>query len=176
MHRVATTILVDSSGRLLLQLGDGSTTKDPHRWGPTRRAGRAGEHPHDAAVRELEEETGLRADQLKLFWSGLDRWGTEFHFYWGPTTASQEDVLCNEGAAMRFVDAALISGLDLTQLFAVVFSPLCSLSAVLRSLFVSSEIALLATCASYFRLNKSRIDASSYHAALTIRFIDQLPF
>jgi len=94
VHRVATTILVDSSGRLLLQLGDGSTTKDPHRWGPTRRAGRAGGAParcggpgaggRDRAAGRPAEALLVRARPL----------GYGVPFLLGPTTASQEDVLC----------------------------------------------------------------------------------
>ena len=122
--RVACAILVDSSGRLLLQLRDGGTAKDPHRWGPPGGRVEPGEEPHDAAVRELEEETGLRVERLDLFWSGpvpsrTD--GAEFHFYCGATTARQDEVQCNEGAAMVFVDAAHISELDLTQSFSMVF-------------------------------------------------------
>ena len=42
-------------------------------------------------------------------------------FSCGATTAGQDEVQCNEGAAMLFVDAALISELDLTQPFSLVF-------------------------------------------------------
>jgi 8-oxo-dGTP pyrophosphatase MutT (NUDIX family) len=121
VHRVAAVILVDSSGRLLLQLRDGGTTKDPHRWGPPGGRVEPGEEPYEAAVRELEEETGLRVDRLDLFWSGLMPWGTEVHFYCGATTARPHEVECNEGAAMEFVDAALISDLDLTRSFSMIF-------------------------------------------------------
>src|SRR5215831_7589258 len=121
VHRVAAVILVDSSGRLLLQLRDGGTTKDPHRWGPPGGRVEPGEEPHEAAVRELEEETGLRVDRLDLFWSGLMPSGNEFHFYYGATSSGPHEVQCNEGAAMEFVDAALISDLDLTRAFSIVF-------------------------------------------------------
>ena len=122
MHRVACAILVDPSGRLLLQLRDGGTANDPHRWGPPGGRVEPGEEPHDAAVRELEEETGLRVGRLDLFWSGLMPSGKEFHFYCGATTAAQHEVRCYEGAAMEFVDAALISDLDLTRAFSMIFS------------------------------------------------------
>jgi 8-oxo-dGTP diphosphatase len=121
VHRVAAVILVDSSGRLLLQLRDGGTTKDPHRWGPPGGRVEPGEEPYEAAVRELEEETGLRVDRLELFWSGLMPSGNEFHFYCGATTAGPDEIECNEGAAMEFVDAALISDLDLTRSFSMIF-------------------------------------------------------
>ena len=123
VHRVACAILVDSSGRLLLQLRDGGTVKDPHRWGPPGGRVEPGEEPHDAAVRELEEETGLRVERLELFWSGpVLSDATMFYFYCGATAATQLEVGCHEGAAMAFVDAALISDLDLTQAFSKIYT------------------------------------------------------
>jgi len=69
--RIAGVILVDRRGRLLLQLRDGDTRIDPHRWCLPGGHVDPGEDPVAAAHRELLEETGLKVEKLTLFWRGL---------------------------------------------------------------------------------------------------------
>jgi 8-oxo-dGTP diphosphatase len=119
--RIASTILVDPAGRLLLQFRDGRTTRNPHTWCPPGGRVEDGEEPYQAALRELAEETGLRVTTVDLFWSGVAPVAEppgasgEFHVYYGPTTATQDEVGCFEGEAMNFVDAALIPTLPIAN-------------------------------------------------------------
>ncbi len=116
--RIAGVILVDPRGRLLLQLRDGKTEVDPHRWSLPGGHLNPGEEPLVAAHRELYEETGLKVDELHLFWRGLARAGGfpgtvgEFSIFYAPTSATDADVVCGEGAAMRFVDRADVLTLE----------------------------------------------------------------
>jgi 8-oxo-dGTP diphosphatase len=118
--RIASTILVDSEGRLLLQLRDGNTSRNPHTWCPPGGQVEPGEEPLEAAIRELAEETGLRVSTVDLFWSGPlpvppPGGSGELHVFYAPTVATQGEVGCFEGAAMTFVDAALIPTLPLAK-------------------------------------------------------------
>jgi 8-oxo-dGTP diphosphatase len=118
--RIAVTILVDPAGRLLLQLRDGNTSRNPHTWCPPGGRVEPGEEPLEAAIRELAEETGLHLSTVDLFWSGplpLPPPGAsgELHVFYAPTAATQDEVRCFEGAAMTFVDAALIPELPIAN-------------------------------------------------------------
>ncbi|MDR7276175.1 NUDIX domain-containing protein [Catenuloplanes atrovinosus] len=116
---VAGVVLRDPHQRVLLQLRDGNTTVAPHRWCLPGGAVEPGETPAEAAARELEEETGLRPDgDLDLIWHGVApsvrNTGTltEYAIYLGHTTATQERVRCNEGAAMVFTPIADLPAVD----------------------------------------------------------------
>lgn len=124
--RIAGVILVDPRGRLLLQLRDGNTKVDPHRWSLPGGHLDPGEDPLVAAHRELHEETGLKVDELRLFWRGLAPAGRfpgtvgEFSIFYAPTNASDADVVCGEGAAMRFVDRADVLTLEFGRAYAAI--------------------------------------------------------
>lgn len=122
--RIAGVILVDAAGRLLLQLRDGNTRIDPHRWCLPGGHVDPGEDPLDSAHRELLEETGLKVEELHLFWQGHAPSAKfpgavgEFTVFYAATDATDEDVVCGEGAAMRFVDAALVPSLEFGAAYA----------------------------------------------------------
>jgi 8-oxo-dGTP pyrophosphatase MutT (NUDIX family) len=124
--RIAGVILVDAAGRLLLQLRDGNTRIDPHRWCLPGGHVDPGEDPLDSAHRELLEETGLKVEELHLFWQGHAPSAKfpgavgEFTIFYAPTDATDEDVVCGEGAAMRFVDAAVVPNLEFGAAYAMI--------------------------------------------------------
>ncbi|NUT32140.1 MAG: NUDIX hydrolase [Hamadaea sp.] len=121
---IAGVILVDAAGRLLLQLRDGNTRIDPHRWCLPGGHVDPGEDAIDCAHRELLEETGLKVDELQLFWRGLAPSAKfpgavgEFTIFYSATDATDDDVVCGEGAAMRFVDAAVVATLEFGAAYA----------------------------------------------------------
>jgi 8-oxo-dGTP diphosphatase len=125
--RIAGVILVDPHGRLLLQLRDGNTHIDPHRWCLPGGDVEPGEEPERAALRELVEETGLKPDgPLTLFYQGVlpsarfPGAQAEYHVYWATTTAGQADVECHEGAAMTFIPGPDVAALEFGAAYTVI--------------------------------------------------------
>lgn len=122
--RIAGVILVDAAGRLLLQLRDGNTRIDPHRWCLPGGHVDPGEDPLDCAHRELLEETGLKVEELHLFWRGLAPSAKfpgavgEFTIFYAAADTTDEDVVCGEGADMRFIDPATVAALEFGAAYA----------------------------------------------------------
>jgi 8-oxo-dGTP diphosphatase len=107
MNRVPCVALVieNMKGEVLLLLRDDKPTiAFPNCW--TLVGGRVedGETPEMAAHRELQEETGLKADLL--FWKRYDRqhppMTVEQHIYTGRVEASKESLVLGEGQAIQF--------------------------------------------------------------------------
>ncbi|GAA2647638.1 NUDIX hydrolase [Paractinoplanes durhamensis] len=108
MLQIACVFLVDATGALLLQLRDDKAPYCPNFWGLPGGAIEEGETPLEGAMRELWEETSLRPSApLRLFTrQDLPDLGRVKHYFYGPTTAAQSDVVLGEGAAMLFIPAA----------------------------------------------------------------------
>lgn len=107
---VAAILLVDHAGSLLLQLRDAHAPVAPNLWGLPGGHVEPGESVADAAVRELWEETHLRADTALALFERHDlpaRRRVKYYLY-GRTGASQDDIVLGEGAAMVFVPAGQV--------------------------------------------------------------------
>ncbi|MEU5785274.1 NUDIX hydrolase [Micromonospora lupini] len=108
-YDVALVLLVDPSGAVLMQHRDEHASVSPNQWSLPGGHVEPGESPEQAARRELREETGLSAGELRLLWSGPRPYEAGFphtvtvHVFRGVTTARQEDVVLGEGQAMVFV-------------------------------------------------------------------------
>jgi 8-oxo-dGTP pyrophosphatase MutT (NUDIX family) len=120
--RLASVLLVNQDGAVLLQLREPDARMDPDRWGLPGGHVEPGEDPALAARRELHEETGLRVHgELSLFLH--DNFPArlnpgmriDWHVYCGATVAGQQDVVLGEGAALRFVAPAEAVGLPLAS-------------------------------------------------------------
>jgi 8-oxo-dGTP pyrophosphatase MutT (NUDIX family) len=101
-------LLSNRQGDLLLQLRDDVAPIAPNVWCTVGGAVERGELPDQAAVRELAEETGLRGQQLSLWWHGsLPKTAgpgtTQWWVYTGTTDATTGDIVVGEGADIRFV-------------------------------------------------------------------------
>ena len=108
-YEIALVLLVDPAGSVLLQHRDGSAPTSPNQWSLPGGHIEEGETPEQAAHRELLEETGLTATDLRPLWSGPRPHELGFphtvtvHVFRGATTARQEDVILGEGQAMVFI-------------------------------------------------------------------------
>jgi 8-oxo-dGTP pyrophosphatase MutT (NUDIX family) len=116
--QIALVLLVDATGAVLLQLRDGRTRVAPNMWALPGGHVEPDEDPLHAAQRELLEEAGIHAQDLRRFWkgvryvpgAGVRRW----HVFWGSTEATQRDVVVGEGKSMVFIPADRVSRLELT--------------------------------------------------------------
>lgn len=118
--RLASVILVDRRGWLLLQERDEFPVIDPEKWGFVGGHVDDGEDFEAGAYRELEEETGIR-----LAPGTLDLWGefrprldthageVRMQLWVAATDLGDDDVECHEGRRIVFVDPELVLDLDL---------------------------------------------------------------
>jgi 8-oxo-dGTP pyrophosphatase MutT (NUDIX family) len=121
---VAAVALVDARGRLLLQERDEHAPVDADRWSLVGGGIDTGETDADAAVRELEEETGLIGvdlDSLGVFTYYCDGWGEnqEVALFTAFTNLTDADVECHEGRQMVFVDPTTVHTLAWNRALAV---------------------------------------------------------
>lgn len=118
----AGVLLVDRSGRLLLQERDEHAPIDPERWGVCGGHLEPGERPEVGARRELAEETALDlpGDALAPFatievyhphYGSVDR----LHLFAAGVDLADADIECREGRRIVFVDPARARTLPLTM-------------------------------------------------------------
>ena len=117
MQRIpcASVILENNEGEILLLRDNKSTIGYPNHWTLVGGKVENGETPEMAAHRELEEETGLKADLS--FWRRYDRQHPLFivdqYIYLGKVEASLEEMVLGEGQALQFFKPAEIGRLKI---------------------------------------------------------------
>ncbi len=114
--RLASVILVDPRGWLLLQERDEHAPVAPEQWGLVGGHVEEGEGWEEALAREVEEETGLRVEGLELWFDELvqhspkvsshlaDHW----RIWVGATALGDDDITLGEGRRIVFVDPARV--------------------------------------------------------------------
>lgn len=138
LERLATIVLVDTRGWLLLQERDEHAPVAPNQWGLVGGHVDPGEDFETAAYRELAEETGL------AWQSGLELWfdgpfqrstATEpgHHQVWiAATGLTDADIVVGEGRQIVFVDPDRLDKLDLGESAAYLLPRLLSSPAYAR--------------------------------------------
>lgn len=119
MHRVAQIVVRNHRGWLLLQERDEHAPTHSDMWGFVGGSVEAGESYRDAAIRELEEETGLSLDteltdvatyEVPCALAGeVD----EVCLFFASDDLSDADIDCHEGRQIVFIDPATIGKLEL---------------------------------------------------------------
>jgi 8-oxo-dGTP pyrophosphatase MutT (NUDIX family) len=120
---VASVVLVDPRGWLLLQERDEHAPVAPNQWGFVGGHVDDGEGWEEALSRELHEETGLHADALDLeLWfdevvQHSPKLSSHLADHWriwvGGTDLTDDDIELGEGRQIVFVDPSTVAGLDL---------------------------------------------------------------
>ncbi|MGL5825610.1 MAG: NUDIX domain-containing protein [Nocardioides sp.] len=126
--RFASVLLVDGRGWLLLQERDEYAVLDPEKWGFVGGGVEPGESYCQAAHRELHEETGIAAHDLRSFGQfdvchqigcGGDNRDRQmrrdrFELFAAGTELTDSDIRLGEGRRIVFVDPVVALCLDLT--------------------------------------------------------------
>lgn len=118
---LASVILVDSRGWILLQERDEHAPVAPDQWGVVGGHVEPGEDWEDAMRRELLEETGLAVDGLRLWFDEVVQHSPKVSIHladhWKVWVArvdlADEDITLGEGRRIVFVDPASLDELDL---------------------------------------------------------------
>lgn len=122
-RRFAGVLLVDPSGRILLQERDEHAVIDPETWGLVGGHLDDGEDFESAAYRELAEETGVVLERGDLaFWREFEVDHTEpygsldrMHVYAAACALRDDDIVCGEGRRIVFVEPGRVPGLPLSS-------------------------------------------------------------
>lgn len=124
MRRIASVVLVDPRGWLLLQERDEHPRVDPELWSPVGGGIDDGETDLEGALRELEEETGLTGIDLESlgvfsFYCAGCAETHEVALFVAFTDLTDADVVCREGRQIVFVDPATVHTLPWNRSLAV---------------------------------------------------------
>jgi 8-oxo-dGTP diphosphatase len=122
--RIATVILVDGRGWVLLQERDEYAALAPEQWGLVGGHVEPGEEWEDGLAREVAEETGLEVQGLELWFDEVvqhsPKVSTHLADHWriwvGRTDITDDDIVLGEGRQIVFVDPARVrdGSLDLS--------------------------------------------------------------
>jgi 8-oxo-dGTP diphosphatase len=114
-HPVAAAIVTDQQGRLLMQLRDDSPNiTHPGHWGLFGGSVEAGESPHEAIQREIEEELTIQADASEFeAFEVITFPGRQYHIFVFDAGARGDAAVLGEGQALgRFAPGDIAAALD----------------------------------------------------------------
>ena len=109
----AGVILFNREGELLLLLRDNiPTIGHPDHWNIVGGVIEEGERPEEAALRETQEEIGVRLAGMSLFrLYNIDERRVPFYVYWSRLDKGLAELTLGEGQAMRFFPPGELSTL-----------------------------------------------------------------
>ena len=117
MRNAARIILLDETGRLLLQQRSADSPTEPSKWGFFGGEIEVGEEPLTAAKREAQEELGYtiecRSQSLCLMYQVADQF--ELHYFFMDYCKDKKSLQLHEGQRMSWVTIDEAQQLDLTD-------------------------------------------------------------
>lgn len=103
-HLVSDILVVHVDGTYLLTKRDPRKDFLPGYWEPgAGGAAKLGEGPYECALRELQEETGLKADSMELVATTVDeRFHSMYYSYVAVVSADKDSVVLQEGETTEY--------------------------------------------------------------------------
>ncbi len=118
-YDVAKVILFDKNGKLFIYLRDDKPTIPyPNMWDLLGGGIEPGETAEEAGIREVEEEIGVKTDQLETFGHYVSEEGFRMTILVGRVDAVPENLLLTEGQRLTSIDLTDLEQYEMVPILA----------------------------------------------------------